>query len=347
MCELLGLSFNCLIKPRISFTGFRERGEDNPDGWGLAFYPDESAQIIKEPLRAGRSSLSHFLENYPELESRIIIGHVRKRGKTGAPAGHKNTHPFARELNGKDYVFAHNGNLERFGQLELGRFQPLGKTDSEHAFCHLLSQIEEREIDRWVNEDFYWLADKLKTINALGTFSCIFSDGRYLFAYRDLKGERKLSFTHRQPPYGQVRLVDEYWEINLNEEKDQNETGFIIATNPLTDENWESFQNGELIIFHDGEQIFSNVRDLVQFSVSKIQVAILRALRSVPHRLSFKAISARIKVPEEDLRTNIKRLLDEHFILQDSRDSVDWDHGDATFYTEPDKRDEIRELLSS
>jgi len=50
MCELLAMSFNLPVRPNISFRGFRHRGESNPHGWGIAFYPDESAQIIKEPI---------------------------------------------------------------------------------------------------------------------------------------------------------------------------------------------------------------------------------------------------------------------------------------------------------
>lgn len=61
MCELLGTSFNLPVRPRISFRAFSLRGRLNPDGWGLAFYPDESAQVIKELIRADRSLLSESL----------------------------------------------------------------------------------------------------------------------------------------------------------------------------------------------------------------------------------------------------------------------------------------------
>ena len=47
LCELLGLTFNLPVTSNVSFTGFRQRAEANPDGWGLAFYPDKSAQVFK------------------------------------------------------------------------------------------------------------------------------------------------------------------------------------------------------------------------------------------------------------------------------------------------------------
>ena len=94
MCELLGLCFNQAVRPNLSFKGFRIRSETNPDGWGIAFYPDTSAQIIKEPLEAEESLLSEFIENYPKIKSEIFISHVRLNS-VSKPA-FMNTHPFKR-----------------------------------------------------------------------------------------------------------------------------------------------------------------------------------------------------------------------------------------------------------
>ncbi len=44
MCELFAMSFNQPVRPSISFNGFRRRGKQNPDGWGLALYPDKLVQ---------------------------------------------------------------------------------------------------------------------------------------------------------------------------------------------------------------------------------------------------------------------------------------------------------------
>jgi len=63
VCELLALNFNVPIKANLSFRGFKKRGKYNPEGWGIAYYPDESAQIFKEPLSAEKSELSNFLKD--------------------------------------------------------------------------------------------------------------------------------------------------------------------------------------------------------------------------------------------------------------------------------------------
>ncbi len=345
MCELLSMSFNLPVRPNVSFRGFRHRGKSNPHGWGIAFYPDESAQIIKEPIQAGKSPLSEFLQAYQEVKSKVFIAHVRYTSI--GEKSHKNTHPFCRELNGKEYVFAHNGTLRNYKNLKLERFKPIGETDSEHAFCYLLGCIEERGITEWKNENFEWLAGKLKEINEYGSFNCIFSDGNLLFCYHDENGYNGLCFIHRKPPYGEICLVDEDWQVNLAEEKSLTQTGYIIATRRLTDEPWEPFKCGELIVFKDGEMIYSNRRNISEIRNPLMiqEKEILKILRNSPHRLSLKEIAESVKSPIEEVKTVIYSLLCKGYLRQDGRDRVNWDHENATFYTEPSKRREIDRLL--
>ncbi len=260
MCELLGMSFNLPVRPNISFRGFRYSGGKNPHGWGLAYYPDEAPQVIKEPKHSMKSSLSAFLQNYEGVKSRIFIAHVRT--SSIGEESYKNTHPFFRELNGKGYVFAHNGTIERYDYLELGRFKPLGDTDSEYIFCHLLECIRKEGVSTWKEDSFEWLSRKLSEINDYGTLNCLFSDGKFLFCYHDKSGYASLCFVHRKAPYEKIQLVDDDWCIDLSMEKRPEQEGYIIATRPLTYEQWEKFEKGELIVFHNGKMIYSNNRDI-------------------------------------------------------------------------------------
>ena len=350
MCELLGMSFNLPVKPNISFRGFRRRGEYNPHGWGIAFYPDESVQVIKEPVKAKRSHLSRFLQDYEEVKSKIFVAHVRY-SSVGSKS-YKNTHPFYRELNGKEYVFAHNGTLSKYENLELGRFKPMGQTDSEYVFCHLLSCIEERNITKWGKDDFEWIAGKLKKINNYGNFNCIFSDGELLFCYYDKNGYNGLCFVHRKPPYGEIKLLDPDWKINLAEEKRPKQTGYIVATGRLTDETWINFKFGELIVFKDGKMIYSNFRNVSETSeilltdLSDLEVLILKTLRKSPHRLSLRELIEKVDNSKMEITSAIRSLLCKGYILQDSRDKVKWNNDNATFYTNPARRKEIERWIT-
>ncbi len=249
MCELLGLSFNKTVDANLSFRGFRHRGDDNPDGWGLAYYEKNTAKVIKEDISAMESKTAESLIT-KNIKSKIFISHVRY-SSVGSNS-YNNTHPFRKKLFDKDFIFAHNGSLKNFSELILDGFQPDGETDSEHAFCYILEQLNKSRITYWDESNFDLLEDILREINEFGTFNCIMSDGEYLFCYRDMKGYNNLMCVERKAPFEYVRLKDEDFEINLAEEKDLKQRGFIIATNSLTNENWHQLEQGKLIVLKDG-----------------------------------------------------------------------------------------------
>lgn len=260
MCELLGLCFNRPIAPSISFIGFRQRGEVNRHGWGVAFYPDSSAQVIKEPINAGASELSNFLKGYKFMSSKILLAHVRHA--TIGSHTRMNTHPFQRELGGREYVFAHNGDLKgnfRKG-LALGAFHPVGETDSEHAFCYLLERIRKRKVGGWDADDFKFLEGEFRRINRYGVLNCLMSDGEHLFAYRDFDEKRTLYFLNRVPPYGRVKLLDQDFSIDIGKGRQPGTYGFIVATRPLTDEAWIPFPRGRMLVFRDGKTVYSDTK---------------------------------------------------------------------------------------
>jgi glutamine amidotransferase len=255
MCQLLGLSFNVPVRPEISFRGFMRRGRANPHGWGLALYPDgKAAQVYKEPVEAGASPLAGFLRDYAQLESAIFIGHVR----VASSGGHfyRNTHPFERAVGGRDWIFAHNGTLRNFGGEESGKFVPLGETDSEWAFCRVLDWLEGKDVGQWTSELNGGLAEFLGELNELGALNIVMSDGERLFCYHDRDSYNGLCYVRREFKHTRIKLVDEDWTVDLGRTKSPRQKGYVIATKPLTDEDWVRFRGGQLIVFEKGEIVY-------------------------------------------------------------------------------------------
>src|SRR5262249_23025641 len=124
------------------------------------------------------------------IRSQICIAHVRHL--TVGTATRANSHPFARELDGQDYCFAHNGTLGRAFTLPLGRFHPVGSTDSEHFFCHLLDEIAGWEKVLSDDKNLPKLHAKLRTCNEDGKLNMLLSDGKRLAAYHDAAGWKGL-----------------------------------------------------------------------------------------------------------------------------------------------------------
>ncbi len=258
MCELLGLAFNEPVTPRISFRGFRRRGRGNPHGWGLAWFSNGQAEIRKEPAPADTSAKAGRVQMEEHISSPVFIGHVRF-ASCGDPSL-ANTHPFQRDFRGAPVVFAHNGTLTKgmLGDLfQLGRFRPEGETDSEEAFCHFLSWMDDQAVSF---SDFARIEDWLRKLNGRGNMNLLFSNGTELFAYRDRGGYNGLCFTYRSAPFAKVSLVDEDWKVNLAQDKPASERGFIVATRPLTDETWINLRPGGLLVLRGGEAVYGDPR---------------------------------------------------------------------------------------
>ena len=260
MCELLGLCFNKEVTVQLAFSGLKAGATDNPDGWGVAWYNEYGTQIIKEARPVDRSRLARSFMEDLGARSRIFVSHIRLA--TAGEAGYVNTHPFYRRFDNKTWVFAHNGTIDP-DQLSFppGEFIPIGTTDSELIFCSLLSWLKYQELPLTNRNDFILLHEKLLEINRLGELNLLFSDGTHLFAYHDRSGYVGLHFLLRQAPYKVVRLRGQYLTIDLAEIIDPDERGYLVASEPLSDENWVSFEPGQLLVFFEGNVIFMSESD--------------------------------------------------------------------------------------
>ena len=257
MCELMGLSFAQPISADFSIREFAGRGTENADGWGLAWYPDRAVAVVKEPVRWGQTAYTTFLENYPALRSSLYIAHVRRR-TIGAEPTYADTHPFTRELNGREYCFAHNGTL-RGGilALPLGRYWPVGITDSERAFCYLLETIARQAEPLRSEEAWHALQKELTQLNEFGQLNCLLSDGERLFCYHDQGGYKGLTFRKVQLRDGETRRFED-GEVQIDLAEGAVNHGFVVATNPLSRHGWQRFLPGELIVLEKGLVCFSS-----------------------------------------------------------------------------------------
>jgi glutamine amidotransferase len=119
-----------------------------------------------------------------------------------------------------------------------------------------LSWFKHHELPLTDRDDFIRLHEKLREINRLGELNLLFSDGAHLFAYHDMLGYVGLHFLLRHAPYKVVRLRGQYVTIDLAEIIDPEERGYLVASEPLSDENWISFKPGQLLVFFEGNAIF-------------------------------------------------------------------------------------------
>jgi predicted glutamine amidotransferase len=256
MCQLLAMNCNVPTDIVFSFTGFVHRGgrtDTHHDGWGIAFFEGAGVRHFVDHQAAIASPIAELIKQYP-IKSTNVIAHIRKA--TQGQVALENCHPFVRELWGKYWVFAHNGDLKAFAPVLDGAFRPVGTTDSELAFCYLMQELRRRFGDTAPGvEDLRAALTELSAgIAAFGTFNMTLSDGAAMYVHCSTK----LCYVVRQYPFVTACLSDEDLTIDFSEVTTPHDRVAVIVTEALTtNEVWTDFAPGEFKVFVDGAPLFS------------------------------------------------------------------------------------------
>lgn len=248
MCQLLGMNCNTPTDIVFSFTGFAHRSQEHADGFGIAFFEQRGVRLFVDHQAALHSPVAELVRRYP-IKSTNVIAHIRKA--TQGRVALENCHPFVRELWGRYWVFAHNGDLQGFGPRLHAAFRPVGDTDSERAFCWLMQELAKNHASVPTPAQLTETLRELAAVPAAyGTFNFMLSNGHALWAHCSTR----LHYLVRQHPFSTARLQDEDMTVNFAEVTTPQDRVAVIVTEPLTaDEPWVAFSSGELKAFLDGE----------------------------------------------------------------------------------------------
>ena len=269
MCELFAMSARQPATVSLSLEEFARHGGETArhrDGWGVAYFDDGDARVLKEAAAASDSAFMDFVERH-RFRSTAVICHIRRA--TQGAASLKNTHPFTRELGGMRHVFAHNGNLADAAHapaLALGRYRPIGDTDSEIAFCALLHRLESLWMDAAgppprVDRQAV-VAEFAADIRRLGPANFLYGDGDAIFVHADRRtqsdGEIKppgLHILHRACAPKATDFAADGLTIASPEDGGNVQEAVLVASVPLTDEAWMPLGPGEIMVLTAGEAV--------------------------------------------------------------------------------------------
>ncbi|TRX73172.1 class II glutamine amidotransferase [Pseudomonas mangiferae] len=254
MCELLGMSANVPTDIVFSFTGLMQRGGGtgpHRDGWGIGFYEGRGLRLFQDPEASVNSEVAKLVQRYP-IKSETVIGHIRQANVGQVALA--NTHPFVRELWGRNWCFAHNGQLADF--TPPSRFyRPVGDTDSEAAFCDLLNRVRSA-FPEPVPVDVLLpvLVAACGHYRGKGVFNCLLSNGDWLFTFCSTK----LAQITRRAPFGPAQLKDAEVTVDFHAETTPDDVVTVIATEPLTaNETWHRHEPGDWTLWRRGECLAS------------------------------------------------------------------------------------------
>jgi glutamine amidotransferase len=224
--------------------------------------------LFKEATAAADSDWIQFIATH-DLRSLLVIAHTRRA--TRGTRSYPNAQPFIREMAGRIHLFAHNGDLPRVfesKEFQPERFNPLGETDSERAFCVLLNLLallwKDRKSTPTRRERFLMVSSFARDLRDLGPANFLYSDGDLLFAHGH---RRKHADTGRVEAPGLVLLQKDCQSgqrvivaKGISIQGDGQRVG-LFASVPLTDERWEPLAEGELVAVARGQLVARQLAD--------------------------------------------------------------------------------------
>lgn len=248
MCRLLGLVANKPVDFEFSLERFKKKfAKRNPHGWGIGWYANDKARVCKQRISA-KDPESKLRKMSKAVRSKIIIAHVRKKPKKGAPPSEKNSHPFRC----KNWVFAHNGLVDRkhlCSLLEPNYKEKIeGETDSEVYFYWILQNIEKhQDVIRGMKDAINEVISKDYT-----GLNFLLSDGTtlYTFSYSSTRSKYYTLYKLRRDPSdsGPVEYQSTETMALLRSKSLRGEKAVLVCSERLTEEKWEDIKFGHVLI---------------------------------------------------------------------------------------------------
>lgn len=262
--DILAFSFDGLSSPNIDLKINQgiQKG-DHTMGWGIAWYPNDTraAIVSKDPTAKDESSFKGAINDWDNFRSTIFMTKIR-----GAASGytHLETQPFSRNFAGQDWVFIHNGDLDKqlLHKLHKNRnifLEPMGRTDSELAFCFLLGKAQEYGA-RTLNEiDHHTLYSWFLQLDELGSADLIISDGVNLITFRGSNShDTELYYSRVKPPHINEGYHNASASFNFNSPRDTFRTAFVISSSTFDNGDWKKLNPAQMLIVKRGKIVYTN-----------------------------------------------------------------------------------------
>lgn len=261
VCELFAMSSRVETTVSFSLHEFSQHGgkiDAHSDGWGLAVYDGQTAQVHREASAAAFSQKMHYLNTHQQ-PTRCVISHIRRA--TVGERALRNTQPFVRDIKGHSHVFAHNGDLPAIeNKTILNSCHLEGETDSERAFCYLISALT----TLWHTEiptlkTRVGLVEKaFNELAELGIANFLYADGDYLYVFSNKRHQANgrveppgMYFLERECHCDQDALKRAGVDIPCAPQQ-----VLLFASVPLTGESWQPLHPCQLLAAKDGEILY-------------------------------------------------------------------------------------------
>lgn len=262
--DILALNFDAPATPTLSLTLADTQKSRNTSGWGLGWYPVDgpAAMLAKDPIARGTQIQASSLTDWSSFRSTVFLCKVLGANERYTQS---ESQPFSRSFAGRDWLFLHNGDLDKPELEKLhGRMrrllEPVGSTDSELAFCYLLSRLQEERIARTLADlDPQKLLAWFQSLDALGSADMCLSDGLSLVCYHGTRSPKQMYYCRVQPPFNLASQQSAVAQLALGDPRDNYRTVLIFSSAPFTTAPGVQMQPGQLVMSRRGAIVWDSL----------------------------------------------------------------------------------------
>lgn len=267
--DVLLVNFDAPASPSLDINLSKLSAGPHALGWGLGWYPGNqpTATVIKDPSARQAQVFTDSLTDWSNFRSNIFFTKIR-----GAEPDYNQSEmqPFSRIYAGSDWMFMHNGDLDKV-QMHAGtgdlspRFEPVGKTDSEIAFCSLLARLEAQGARSLSDVNPATLLSWFSEFDNYGSADMYLTDGQTVCCYHGKRSPKPLRYARFTPPdIGQARVSGAV-SIMIDNPQDTFRTAFIVTSADFTGAPWTQMQPGQMILSNRAKIIWDSAHPNVSW----------------------------------------------------------------------------------
>lgn len=263
--DILLINFDAPSSPSIDIDLSRHTSGSNSRGWGFGWYPgnQSSAMVIKDSAARATQVFSDKLIEWSNFRSNIFFCKIR-----GAERGYKQseTQPFSRSFAGSDWLFMHNGDLDKTELTKVYEgdsrlLEPVGTTDSELAFCNLLARIEQHGARRLSEVNPVEILSWFQRFDQFGSADMYLTDSQTVCCFHGSQSPKSLYYSRLVPPNNLQSLSSNSVNIVVDNPHDTFRTALVVSSTPFTSENWTQMLPGQMIMANHGKVIWDSQAD--------------------------------------------------------------------------------------